>query len=227
MYASVSVAADQLPRGRHNLSREVVATDQRRRMLAAITTVFADYGYAQTTVSLVLAQARVSRRTFYEQFEDKDACLLAAYVEAQRRVWERAAAAARTADAWPSKVGAALDAALDFVVAEPAVAHLFTLEARAASSAIAAGHRDVLDRLALILRTGNRASLDSAGLPWWTERALVDQVAALVGAYVLSGAVGLLPSLGPQLLEHLLTPYREGGLAVPRRISAAASRGPT
>lgn len=195
-------------------------------MLAAVTAVFAEYGYAQTTVSLVLDRARVSRRTFYEQFVDKDACLLAAYDEAERRVWERGEAAARTAADWSGQVRAAMTATLEFVAAESATAHLFTLEARAASAVIAERHRVALARLAAILRNGNRAPPDRSDLPQRTERVLVDQVAALVGAHVLSGVTELLPGYAPQLSDHLLSPYREGRASVPSRISAAATRGP-
>ena len=41
--------------------------------------VVSDKGYAATTVADVVERAGVSRRTFYEQFADKEACFLAAY----------------------------------------------------------------------------------------------------------------------------------------------------
>ena len=41
--------------------------------------VVAEKGYAATTVADVVERAGVSRRTFYEQFADKEACFLAAY----------------------------------------------------------------------------------------------------------------------------------------------------
>jgi len=225
MYESVS-APIQLPRGRHNLSRGTVAADQRRRMLTAAAEVFAEQGYAYTTVSRILLRAGVSRRTFYEQFDGKDACLLAAYDDAEQRAWELGAAAAASHCDWSERVGAALAATLDFVVAEPAAGHLFTLEARASCAAIGERHQIALDSLAMALRAGNRPPSDLPQLPKRTERALVEQVAALAGSYLLSGAVELLPSLAPQLLEHLLVPYREGGSVASLRISPAARRGP-
>lgn len=214
MYETVIVPSP-LPRGRHNLPPEVIAADQRRRMLAAITHALAEHGYARTTVSQVLQRAGVSRRTFYEQFDDKDACLLAAYDDAERRAWRLGAAAAAGAGDWPGRVRAALGAALDFVAADSAAAHLFTPEARASGPAMAARHGAVLDRIAAKLRNGNRTRSGPVGLPDRTERALAGQVAALAGSYVLSGATALLPSLAPQLVEHLLMPYR-----LPRKRSA-------
>jgi AcrR family transcriptional regulator len=226
MYESVS-ATRPLPRGRHNLPPEQIEADQRRRMLAAMPAALAEHGYARTTVANVLERAGVSRRTFYQQFDDKEACLLAAYDDAERRAWERVSVAAAEAPAgvWEARVEATLAGALGFVAAEPETARLFTLEARAAGPAMAARHNRALDRVAAALRAGGGTSRRPDGLPAGTERALVGNVAALVGAYVLSGATELLPSLAPQLADHLLSPYRDEGAADPR-VSAAAARGP-
>jgi AcrR family transcriptional regulator len=182
-------------------------------MLAAMAVALEEHGYARATVALLLERAGVSRRTFYEQFKDKDDCFLAAYDDAERRVWAQAAAAAvgMPAGDWPRRVHAAVGAVLDFVAAEPAVGRLFTLEARAAGPAIAGRHRRALDRAASALRAGNRAGPGATDLPAGTERALVANVAALAGSYVLSGATELLPGLAPQLADHLLLPYCDRG----------------
>jgi AcrR family transcriptional regulator len=208
----------QLPSGRHHLSPEAVETDQRRRMLAAMAAALEEEGYARATVSQVLERARVSRRTFYEQFRDKDECLLAAYDDAERRLWAQSAAALITEPSgeWPWRVHAVVAAAMGFLAAEPATGRLFTLEARAAGAALAERHRHALDRTAALLAAGNRAGPVAAGLPDNAERALVANVAALAGSYVLSGATEQLPGLAPQLAEHLLLPYRELGPARPQ-----------
>ena len=70
---------NRLPSGRHGLPRETVAASQRARMIDAMAAVVAEKGYAATTVADVVERAGVSRRTFYEQFADKEACFLAAY----------------------------------------------------------------------------------------------------------------------------------------------------
>ena len=202
----------QLPSGRHGLSPQAVESDQRRRMLAAMAGALEEHGYARTTVAHVLAGARVSRRTFYDQFDDKDDCFLAAYEDAERRAWAAAAAGVASVPSsdWPGRVRAALGAILDFTVAEPATARLFTLEARAAGPPIAERHRRAIDRAATMLRAGSQAAgLSAPELAEGTERTLVGNVAALAGAYVLSGATELLPGLSPQLADHLLQPYGE------------------
>jgi AcrR family transcriptional regulator len=53
--------------------------DQRERIIAAATTVFARDGYAAAGIDDVVARARVSRSSFYELFANKEACLLAVF----------------------------------------------------------------------------------------------------------------------------------------------------
>ena len=75
----MSPAVERLPRGRHGLSREEVARTQRDRMLLAMVEASARKGYVDTTVADVLHGAKVSRETFYQQFDSKLACFLAAF----------------------------------------------------------------------------------------------------------------------------------------------------
>src|SRR5947199_1994729 len=69
----------RLPRGRHGLPRELVERSQRERLLAAVVKVTVAKGYEATTVGDILAEAGVGRESFYELFEDKLDCLLAAH----------------------------------------------------------------------------------------------------------------------------------------------------
>jgi AcrR family transcriptional regulator len=58
-------------------SPEDRAKEQRRRLFAAATRVFAKKGFAGATVDAIVAEAGTSRRTFYEHFDDlKDVLLL-------------------------------------------------------------------------------------------------------------------------------------------------------
>lgn len=58
---------------------EDVATTQRKRLLLGMTRAVAKKGYAAASVADVLKEVRVSRKTFYEMFDDKEDCYLAAY----------------------------------------------------------------------------------------------------------------------------------------------------
>src|SRR5688572_25002049 len=128
--------AQQLPRGRHGLTREEVITSQRGRMLAAMADAVAERGYANTSVAEVTRRAGVSRETFYEQFADKEACFLAAYDGALQLLREHVGHAAGEASAGGASredaLRAALDAYLHTLATEPAVARTFLIEVYAA-----------------------------------------------------------------------------------------------
>jgi AcrR family transcriptional regulator len=67
-----------LPSGRHRLSPEYVAAHQRSRLLAAVSEVCAERGYAHTSIVHVVRRAGVSQRVFYRHFASKQECFLAA-----------------------------------------------------------------------------------------------------------------------------------------------------
>ncbi|MBB5912672.1 AcrR family transcriptional regulator [Nocardia transvalensis] len=67
-----------LPRGRSSLPAEQVRAEQRGRLLRGVISVVAEKGYAGSTVADIVACARVSRREFYQHFEHKQECFLAA-----------------------------------------------------------------------------------------------------------------------------------------------------
>ena len=67
---------------------------QRSRLLAAAAVVIDEDGYEQTSVQRITDRARVSRRTFYELFVNREECLVALLDEAAERVggsWRRRA----------------------------------------------------------------------------------------------------------------------------------------
>jgi AcrR family transcriptional regulator len=69
----------RLPPGSHGIPAEVVARNQRERLVAAMAEVCAESGYAGASATAVARAAGVSTVTFYEQFADKRECLLAAH----------------------------------------------------------------------------------------------------------------------------------------------------
>jgi AcrR family transcriptional regulator len=79
---------EPLPRGRHHLTREEVSASQRRRILLALLEEVALRGYAATSVAHITARAGVSRKSFYEQFSDKEDCYFAAFEMATKALRE-------------------------------------------------------------------------------------------------------------------------------------------
>src|SRR3954470_21567197 len=123
------VSAQPLPKGRHGLSREFIASNQRERLLDAIANVVAEKGYAGTRVADITEYAGVSRKTFYELFSDKEDCFLAAYDAITALLMERMQQALASAEgSWEQQVRALVDAFLGFLAAEPAFARMCIVE---------------------------------------------------------------------------------------------------
>ena len=75
-------ATPRLRPGPGGLPRGQVTQIQRSRMLAAAVEAVEDVGYARMTVAQVISRARVSRKTFYDVFTDREDCFLAAFEQA-------------------------------------------------------------------------------------------------------------------------------------------------
>jgi AcrR family transcriptional regulator len=76
----------RLPRGTHGLQRAEVELDQRRRLRMALLELIAERGYPAVRVQDVSRLARVSRPTFYDLYDGKDALLLEVYDEFGARI---------------------------------------------------------------------------------------------------------------------------------------------
>jgi AcrR family transcriptional regulator len=122
--------AQQLPKGRHGLSRAFIASNQRERLLDAIANVVAEKGYSGTRVADVTEYAGVSRKTFYELFTDKEECFLAAFDTITTLLMDRMAQALTdlSDSNWRTNVRGLIGEFLRFLAAEPAFARMCIVE---------------------------------------------------------------------------------------------------
>jgi len=132
--SSIFTAADPLPRGPHSLSREDVAASQRARLLAALTELLGERGYAAVTIAELAKRAGVSRGTFYEHFAGKQACLLAAYDHFAATLLEAMTATVDEDTPWSAFVDATLEGYLGTLERDPAAARAFIVEMDAAGA---------------------------------------------------------------------------------------------
>ena len=115
--------------------REQVADIQRARMLAAMVEEVAERGVGNVTVADVVARSGVSRRTFYEIFEDREDCFLAAFDNAIEKLANVIVPAYEQKGAWQTKIRSALTALLEYLDREPAAGRLVIVET------LGAGHK--------------------------------------------------------------------------------------
>jgi AcrR family transcriptional regulator len=153
-------AAQKLPPGRHGLPRQFVLHNQRARLVDAATQVFGTRSYAEARVADVLELAAISRKTFYEQFRDKEDCFLAAYEAAAQRAEEQIRAATRDKSDWAGQLRSGLDALLRFLCDEPQLARLLVVEVMGAGPAARKRRDQVIESFEAIL-TGD----GGAGVP--------------------------------------------------------------
>jgi AcrR family transcriptional regulator len=103
-------------------------TSHRERLIAAMARSIERSGYRETTVADVVRIARTSRRTFYEHFDDREACFLALFDAVNDEMMEQIAAVVRPDRSLEEQVDSALDAYIDGVTAQPALYRSFVHE---------------------------------------------------------------------------------------------------
>lgn len=210
----------RLPPGRHGLSREYVARNQRQRLAAATIDVVARDGIAAATVASICAAAGVSRRVFYANFESKEDCVLRVYEEAVERLLDLAAKAGSGADDWERQVSLRLRAVLEAFAAEPHLARFCLIAPQRAGGEIAARYRQAMREALSCLSAGRPES--ATGPSETVAVSLVGGLAALVSRQVAAGEAATLPALLPDLVELFLTPYlgRAGAAGAARGVLA-------
>jgi AcrR family transcriptional regulator len=115
---------------------------QRARILAAMSELVRERGAGEVTVAHVVSRSKVSRRTFYELFTDREDCFMAAFDLAVARAGESVVWAHQGGERWGERVRAGLEALLGFLDVEPELGYLCVV------GALGAGQR------ALERRTG-------------------------------------------------------------------------
>ena len=124
-------------------------------------------GAANVNVGHVVGRSGVSRRTFYEIFNDREECFLAAFDEALQRATAVVVPAYGTGGAWQTRVRAGSIALLGFLDSDRAAARLLIVESLAAGPSALERRRQVLASLVSVLelgRTEGRAKLDPPAL---------------------------------------------------------------
>jgi len=132
-----------LPRGRHKLDPKLVAASQRQRILEAMTTLVADKGYAQVTIGDVVKRAGTAKRTFYDHFEDKLQCFLAALDATTETLLASGRRMFAVSGGVRERCEYALRGYIALLVSMPNTAKVFYLEAMAAGPEAVTRRNDV------------------------------------------------------------------------------------
>jgi AcrR family transcriptional regulator len=191
----------------NGLGRERVSEIQRARVLTAMAEVAGELGAADVAVAQVVERAGVSRRTFYELFEDREACFLAAF--------ERALAVAEayvsadydpTAD-WVVRTRAGLRALVSSVEHEPALARLAVVESLGAGTRALGLRRRAFDRLVAAVDAGRAGMNGSSTATALTAEGVVGGAVSVIHGRLVSGESERLAELVNPLMSMIVLPY--------------------
>jgi AcrR family transcriptional regulator/DNA-binding MarR family transcriptional regulator len=193
--------------GRKRLARRHVTDIQRGRIVAAAVETVEELGYARMTVAQVICRARVSRKTFYELFSDREDCFLAAFDDAVAQATLIASVAFEDESRWQDRIRSALAALLRFLDEEPGIARLCVVEALAARERVQSRRRDVLEELAGVIDRG-RPRATSGGEPaQLVAEGVVGAVLAVLHTRLLASDREPLTHLLGSLMSIIVLPY--------------------
>ncbi len=228
--AEVSAAAEllsggegQFPSGIRSLPADLVSAVQRERLLAAMLRATAELGYREASVQEVLDRAGVSRPTFYEHFENKEDCFLAAFDAATTRLRERLEAAADDGENWRQRLRLSLEELLRFVAEDHDAAMSLIVDGRAACPPALQRRDDLLDHFSSCLDSQVRAEVP-AGEPAPSAIAaagIVGGIEALLYSRLNRGEADDVQALLPSLMYFAVLPY-EGHEVASEELSLVA-----
>jgi AcrR family transcriptional regulator len=198
--------------------REAVAASQRARMLDAVVRAVAERGYARVTVADVVGKAGVSRRTFYEHFEDKQDCFLAAYRTGVEDVIAQilAATAEQPDGDWRAKLRVGLEVYTRALASEPEFARTLLVDVLGAGREAVELRQQLYELFVTRFHNLSEQAVEQdpviQPVPDVFLRALVGGIGELVQQHVIQHGAEGLEELTPTLVQVAETVIEFGGM---------------
>lgn len=192
--ASASPAATPLEISRRN---------QRRRIIDAMIDSCAEKTYSATTITDIVAGARISRTTFYNQFKDKRACFEAAMGHCIEQLQEAAAAAHSPEDSPGDATRKAVAVVLQALAARPGLAQLLTGDAISVDPMAIERYRMATIPPLAALWTANGKRVEGRADP----RLAFGQAQVLILNQIAAGETDRLPELLPEIVYLAVSPF--------------------
>jgi len=203
--------------------RPAPATEEeatRRRVVDGLAASIVEKGYVTTTIADIVRHARVSKRTFYEHFRDKEECFLEGYRTVSEETLAIIAQAAAAPGTWETRAYVAARAYLEALETFPALTRTYLVEVYAAGPRALEQRRLVHGRFAELLRALSEAArAEEPGLRALSPAmatAVVGAIHELVLVELENGRGGRLVDLADtatELLVAVVAPPRPAGHA--------------
>ncbi len=200
-------APQRFRQGSSGLPRGQVTEIQRGRMLAAAVDAVEEVGYARMTVAQVIGRAKVSRKTFYDVFANREDCFLAAFEEAIVDCGALVREAYGREREWRDGIRAGLARLLMFFDQQPGLAKVCVVEALGAGPRVLERRAEVLEQLAEVIDQGRSLTSPEEQPPQVTAEGVVGAVFAVLHARLLDGDNEPLTTLLGPLMSVIVLPY--------------------
>jgi AcrR family transcriptional regulator len=218
-------AGGRLPRGPHRLTTEQVSEDQRRRLLEAMVELASDPGYAATTVADIIGRAGVSRKTFYEHFDDRRSLLIEAFDTTSRAAIESVREAARRTGG-PTRQFEGLTRRLCRVAREsPGTIALSTVEIAAIQPEGVERRERLVGEYGELIDECLRGDTDRPALPPALARAIAGAVHRTIDAQLRAGRADELAAISSQLARWVRSHHPVSAALMDPRASTAPPGG--
>jgi AcrR family transcriptional regulator len=213
----------RLPRGRHGLPSGVVARSQRTRIVLGTAEVMMAKGYAQATITDIVAAAGVARDVFYSHFTDKQSAFLAAQQYASQHLIDTCASEYFSGKDWPERIWRALRTLLGLTAENPAISHLRLVECHAAGPVAIRSTDEIMRAATIFLEEGYGYRPQARALPRLSSQAITGAVFEVIYRHVARGEAAVLPRHLPELAYIALTPFtgREEAIRLVEGLSAS------
>lgn len=177
---------------------------QRSRLLSAAVGLLAERGHRGVSVAGISARAGISRRTYYEIFENREQCIAAVLLDAEKRVLRLIADAKIEGSPWRERVRRGLWVILSLADSEPGLARACLVETQSAGDLVNAERERILARLTRVLDEGRLEGGRERATGVLTAEALVGAVASILAARASQTETQQQPALR-QLLGELMS----------------------
>ncbi|MBE1534019.1 TetR/AcrR family transcriptional regulator [Actinomadura algeriensis] len=202
--------AAKLPSGRHRLSRDYVASNQRARILRAVTEIAGGRGYSQLTIDAIVGASAISKKTFYEHFRNKEEAFFAACESVASRMTAAFDDAAARRTEPDSRLRAGLGALLEFLAAEPLGARMALVEVLAAGPEAVARRDRVKQHFSTMVAEHLLAMYPDFPEPGLAAEVIVGGVHEVLYSRISRGEAHALPALRRGLVRMYAIPAPRG-----------------
>jgi AcrR family transcriptional regulator len=204
---STAAAPNGIAPTSNGVGAERVIEIQRARILAAMVEVSAERGAGNVTVAHIVERAGVSRRTFYELFDDREACFLAAFDDGIARASRAVLDGYDPAVGWVERIRTALTVSLSFLDANRGMGRLLIVGSLGAGSGALEHRQRTLAKIVAVIDEGRAHTRAGSDLPPLTAEGVAGGVLSVLHSRLLDDAPGRLAELTGPLMSMIVLPY--------------------